>query len=407
MKKKTLTFFSVYFTFFVDTLSWAIVFPIFAPYFLDPKNVLFSPEVSDATRSAIFGLFLAAFSLGQFLGAPVMGEYADRHGRKSALRLGVFFTFCGLLLSAWSMRTNQLVFLCLSRFVTGIFASSTSVCLSSISDLSESEKSKLKNFGYLSMAAGLAFVIGAYFGGQLSDRMIYSAFSASFPLWIAAGITFLNLLFVWWGFEETSHVHPEARFDLFKSFTYAKEALRTGKIKKVYLIYFLFLISWTILFQFSTVLAVQKFQFTTSNIGNMAVLLGVCWAVGSGYLNRHLVHHFKSMHILEASLLGFTLFCSLITFPHHASWVVSILSACVVLGAVAWPICNGLISNAVPANMQGKILGMSQAVQSLAMTLAPSIGGLAFHVSLGFPFFIASASCFFAVVIYYYTLKNE
>jgi MFS family permease len=73
-KKRKITLFSVYFTFFVDTLSWAIVFPIFAPYFLDPHNVLFSASVSTATRTTILGLFLMAFSFGQFLGAPIMGE---------------------------------------------------------------------------------------------------------------------------------------------------------------------------------------------------------------------------------------------------------------------------------------------------------------------------------------------
>src|SRR5579872_5163889 len=94
---------AVFFTFFVDNLCWAIVFPILAPYFLDKDNRIFSPDVSDAARTAVFSLFIMAFSLGQFLGAPILGEYADRHGRKRALGVSVFFTLVGLSISAWSM----------------------------------------------------------------------------------------------------------------------------------------------------------------------------------------------------------------------------------------------------------------------------------------------------------------
>src|SRR5690606_34294193 len=66
MLKKRLTLASVFFTFFIDNLCWAIVFPIFAPYFLDPENKLFTPDVSIAERTTMLGFFLMAFSLGQF-----------------------------------------------------------------------------------------------------------------------------------------------------------------------------------------------------------------------------------------------------------------------------------------------------------------------------------------------------
>ena len=45
-KRVRLSLAAVFFTFFVDNLSWSIVFPILAPYFLDVQNHLFSAEVS-------------------------------------------------------------------------------------------------------------------------------------------------------------------------------------------------------------------------------------------------------------------------------------------------------------------------------------------------------------------------
>lgn len=405
-KKQKLTLFSVYFTFFVDSLCWAIVFPIFAPYFLDPHNVLFSSDVSQGMRTFILGVFLMAFSLGQFLGAPVIGEYGDKHGRRKALILSVFFTLIGLSLSAWSMRTHQLALLFVGRLINGIFAGSNSVCFSCVSDLCEDEAVKVKKFGTLAMIGGIAFVFGAFVGGKLSDQSLYPSFSTDVPLWLAASLTVLNLLFVLVGFKETSIVHPSVRFHFFQAFGNIKTALKNEKIKTVYGIYFLFLFAWTILFQFIPVLAINRFSFTNSDIGDLALFMGASWAVGSGYVNKILMQYFQTSQILELCLIGFTILCGVIVLPQQPYWMIAILGGCILLGGMGWPICTGLISSLAPREMQGKILGFSQSIQSFAMTLAPMIGGLAFHVSFSFPFFIAAAVSLSAGLVYYFALKE-
>ncbi|PIS02505.1 MAG: hypothetical protein COT85_04885 [Chlamydiae bacterium CG10_big_fil_rev_8_21_14_0_10_42_34] len=406
-RKKKASLIAVYFTFFIDNLSWAIVFPIFAPYFLDPGNVLFSPEVTLGTRTMILGVFLMAFSLGQFFGAPVIGEYADKHGRRKALILSVFFTLIGLCLSAWSMHAKYLVWLFVGRLLTGVFASSNSVCLSCVADLSDTEKTKVKYFGYLSMIAGLAFLVGAFVGGKLADKTVDSSFFTAVPLWLAAGLTFLNFLFVLFGFRETTAIHPNARFHLMRAFQDIKTALETKKIKRTYLIYFLFLLAWIILLQFFPVLTVQKFAFTSSNIGDLALFIGICWSMGSGYLNKVLAKHFKSSITLEVCLVGFTILCGSVIFPHHIYELLPILGMCVIFGGIAWPICTGMISSMAPREIQGKILGVSQSVQSLAMAIGPVIGGIAYGISLNLTFLIASFFSLVAVITYYFMLKHR
>jgi DHA1 family tetracycline resistance protein-like MFS transporter len=405
-QKRKISLAAVFFTFFIDNLSWAVVFPIFAPYFLDPKNAMFSADVSIATRTTILGFFLMAFSLGQFLGAPVLGEYADRNGRKKALVLSVLFTLIGLALSAWSMGTNSLIWLFIARLITGVFAGNMSICLACVSDLSEDEAHKAKNFGYLSVIAGLSFVLGAFFGGKFADSTISPSFTPNFPLWIAAGMTALNLAFIWFGFKETSHVDHTVKFDFLEGIHNIQKALKTEKIKRMYAIYFLFLFAWTILFQFAPVLFVSEFSFTSSNIGDLALFMGICWAIGSGYLNKMLVRFFAPLRVLECALLAFTLLCGLIIFPKEIYGVIAILGACVALGGLAWPLCTTLISNTAPRDIQGKILGMSQSVQSLAMSIAPLVGGMAFQASLGLPFLIGAGASLLAGIIYF-TLKDR
>jgi len=397
---------SIFFTFFIDNLSWSIVFPLFAPYFLDPGNTLFSAEVPLQTRATILGFFLMAFSLGQFLGAPIIGEYADRNGRKKALVMSVFFTFVGFALTAWSMGKENLYLLFAGRLITGIFASNMSICLACITDLSQDEKQKAKRFGYLSLIAGLSFILGAFVGGKLSDPTLSPVFSFTFPLWVATALSVVNLFFIIFGFRETSPIDLSVKFDFLECFRNLKQALQTEKIKRIYSIYFLFLFAWTILFQFVPVLVVTKFDFTNSTIGDLALFMGICWAIGSGYLNKLFTKHFSSLKVLEVCLLIFTVLCGVIIFPKHLYGTLAILAGCVMIGGLVWPLCATFISNAAPRGIQGKILGISQSVQSLAMALAPALGGVVYQVSTAFPFLLGAVSSLIAAGIYF-TLKKH
>ncbi len=406
-KRRKLTLASIFFTFFVDNLCWSIVFPIFAPYFLDPNNRLFSADVSITERTTVLGFFLMAFSLGQFFGSPVLGEYADRSGRKKALAVSIFFTFIGLGLSALSMQLDLLWLLFVSRLLTGVFASNIPICLACIVDLSPDEKTKVKLFGYLSVFAGLSFVFGAFAGGKLSDPSLNAAFSPYLPLWLAAGLTVLNFLFILFAFRETAEIRPDVKFDFLEGIHNIQEALKTDKIKRVYSIYFLFLFAWTLLFQFTPVLVVERYQFTNSNIADLAIFMGVCWAIGAGYLNRFLQKRFSSTTVLEGCLIGFTLLCALIVIPKHLWSVLTVLGFSVILAGLAWPLCTGVISNLAPRQIQGKILGISQSMQSLAMSIAPVVGGLAYRGKSGLPFLIAAGAGLLASIIYFSVVKKR
>ncbi len=404
-KSKRFSLFSIYFTFFVDSLSWSIIFPIFAPYFLDPHNPLFSPETSFATRTSLLGLFLMAFSLGQFLAAPILGEYVDKHGRRKALILSVLFTCVGMITTAISIKIYSLVFLFLGRLITGVFASNLSVCLACISDLSSTEKIKVKRFSFLSVLTGVSFILGAFLGGKLSDATIHPWFSPDIPFWLASLLTFANFLFVLFGFKETSTIQPSLQFNFLESFHNIKKVLETKKIKWIYTVYFLFLCAWTLIFQFTPVLVVRRYGFTNSQIGNLALFMGIFWALGSSVLNKSLISRYRSQKILEWCLVLFTLLCASIVFPAHLYLRLLILGLSTLIGGLAWPHCTNVISSAAPKEVQGKILGLTQSIQSLSMALAPLAGGISYQIIPGSVFLLAAAACLTASLIY--ILKNR
>ncbi len=391
---------SVFFTFFVDNLSWSIAFPILAPYFLDPQNEIFSTDVSSATRITILGVFLAIFPFAQFFGSPIIGEYADKMGRKKALIYTILYTVIGFALSALSMQWNLLWLLFVSRLITGAFSGNLSICLAAVVDLSQYEKTRIRNFGYLAVIAGFSFIVGAFIGGKFSDPTVNPFFSPALPFWIATGITFLNLIFVLVGFRETAVLEKGLKFDFFQGIHNIQKALKTKRIKSIYIIYFFFLFAWYILFQFMPVLMVESFQFTNSEIGDVSAFMGVCWAVGSGYCSKVLLKYFSHTRVLEAAFILFTVLCSIVIWPKQVIFFLIILGICVILAGIAWPLCTNFISSAADKNIQGKILGMSQSMQSLAMAISPLVAVFT-HIYHGLPFIIAAASSLAASIIYF------
>lgn len=395
----------MFFTFFIDSLCWAIVFPIFAPYFLSPDTPLFPHTTSPNERATFLAIFLALFSLGQFLGAPWIGEFADRFGRKKALTITVLFTFIGLLITAWSTQNYQLTWLMIGRAITGFFASNVFICQTCVADLSPDEHVRSHRLGLLSALIGVSFVLGSFVGGKLSDSTINPIFSPSIPLWIASFLSLVNFFFIVFAFKETKHVDENVSFDLFIAFKNLKIALRTKGLREVFWIYFLFLLSWMMLFLFIPVIGVRRYNFSESNIGDLALFMGICWIIGSGYLNRLMKKLPRAKSVLFLMIL-FNFLYFFVTVPSKLYAVLIILGLCVILAGIIWPIYTTLLSSLGKEHMRGRILGMSQSVQSGAMTLAPLIASAAFQKSFDLPFFIGAIISLIGTLFYWkYLLK--
>jgi DHA1 family tetracycline resistance protein-like MFS transporter len=131
------------------------------------------------------------------------------------------------------------------------------------------------------------------------------------------------------------------------------------------------------------------------------------WMFGAVYLNPFLFKYFKSIYVLEGCLVGFTLLSPLLVFPSSMLVVILIFSFCILFGAMAWPIFNGIISDASSDENQGKILGLSQSVQSFSMAISPIIGGFAFAIFEGLPFYVASLCAFLSLLIYFFLRKKK
>lgn len=397
--KKRSSLFSIFLTFAVDNLGATIVFPIYAPLFLEPAQGLLGSDVSLAYKTVMLGIFLGIFPFVQFFLAPILGEYADHHGRRRALLLTTFLTFFGYALSAWGIHHHSLSWIFVSRIIMGVGAGNLSICLSSLSDLSPSPSKKAQYYSYGSAIAGFTFILGPFIGGKLSDPSVNVLFNSAFPMLIGAMLGLFNFLFILFGYMETIKERSRAVFDFVKGIHNIQTVLRTRSIKNLYLIYFFYLFSWNVVFLFVPAFAVQEFHLSNSTIGDICAIMGICWIFGTGVLHRLLYKLMRPKKALALSFFVYALLVLFVPYPYHLRYFVLLLGVCTIISGHVWPICTSSISNAAPPSMQGKVLGLSQSMLSLSMVFSAVIGGLFLHAHTLIPFILSSISILIAFLI--------
>ncbi|MEM7175287.1 MAG: MFS transporter [Chlamydiota bacterium] len=391
--------FSIFLTFGVDQLGATIVFPIFAPLFLSPAQKLFDASVALSYKTTMLGIFLGVFPLMQFIFSPLLGEYADHHGRRKTLLLTTFLTFCGYGLCGVGIHYHSLFLIFFSRLMMGIGAGNLSICLSALSDLSLSPRKKVRYFSYGSAIAGVMFVLGPFIGGKLSDPQVSSWFDSSFPMFLGGVLGLANFLFLLVAFKETLKVRSTAPFDFVKSIRNIQLALKTRSIKNFYLIYFCYLFSWNIIFLFIPAFAVQNFSLTNSRIGDLCALLGLCWVFGTGVVHRLVDRFFHPKWGMVGAFLLFAAVVIFVPFPSQLWAFIALLAVCTVISGLIWPVCTGAISNAAPRNIQGKVMGLSQSMLSLTMMFASVLGGVFLQAHSIVPFLFSAISTVAAAVL--------
>ncbi len=397
-KVKKFPFFIILLTFALSSLSATIIFPILAPLFFGESQTIIQAHIPENIRSILFGVFLAAFPLAQFLFAPLIGEYSDRKGRKKAFIVTLVLEVVGYLLAGAGIEYRHMSLLFIGRFISGLGAANFSCCLATLTDISYDGKSRARYFSYGSAVAGIMFILGPFLGGKLSDPTLSSFFNLAFPMWMGALFAFLNLILILFAFKETRSSKKESSGDPIKSIHNLQKALHENSTRTLYTVFFFFLFSWNMLYQFLPALLVEEFQATSSLIGDLSALMGIVWFVGT--LTVSIVAHFlgRPKWALISSLIFFSTTVVFIPYQLKLYPFLIVTALSVFFAGGIWPILMGTISKISDPNTQGKTLGITQSVQSLSMMLAPVFGGFFLQAHSSILFICATVSSTIALM---------
>ena len=171
MRKPSL--FVIFLTVFVDLIGFGIVLPLLPIY---SRNF--------EAKAITIGAIMAAYSVMQFVFAPIWGRLSDRIGRRPVLLMSTAVaaaSYAVFALGSKEQGTTGLLILLASRLLAGVCGANITVAQAYIADISPPEQ-RSKRMGLIGMAFGLGFVFGPGLG-SLSIKL----FGVSGPGWVAAG----------------------------------------------------------------------------------------------------------------------------------------------------------------------------------------------------------------------------
>jgi MFS transporter, DHA1 family, tetracycline resistance protein len=369
---------------FINMLGFGIVLPVF-PFF---------GLLVDATPSQIT-LAIAAYSLGQLIGAPLWGRLSDRFGRRPVLvisLIGAIFSYVVLALA------TDIVTLGASRLFGGLMAGNIATAFAYVTDITKAEE-RPKAMGLLGAAFGLGFIFGPAIGGLLvgNDPGV-DAFMVIGV--VAALISAVALLL-------TIFVLPESRTSADRAAgREAGPAVTTAALLKakpavaVLMVVTLLAITAAALMEASFALfAHGELGWGPSDVGLSFGLLGIV-SVGlqAGAAGR-LARRFSSRQIVTAGLAiqgaGF------IALSQSSSTLWVILSVMII--ATGFGVFNPALQTLTAAQTgphdRGMVLGLTQGASSLGRVIGPATAGLMYQ-TLGpsSPFLAGAAIIVFALM---------
>lgn len=376
MRQRSRHLFPVMLTYFLDNFGLAIIYPIFTPLLIKTEHAMLASTASFFERTALLGLLIAAFPFAQFFGAPLIGQFSDRFGRKRAFYITILGTALGYTFTAISITGHSLMGLFLCRFASGMFAGNLTLCLAAVADLSHDDISRTRNFSLLSAIGGLSFIIAISFGGVLSDPRIHTVFNPSFPFWIIALLSYLNLICMILLFHETHRPIRHPGINPLKGMNNLKMGIHSAELRIIYVVNFLFMMSWVGSMQFLPTFLIEHFQLSIGQITLCFVGVGAAWSLSNLFVNRSLAKRFFSGEILLGCLFLLALALLFTLMTHSLIPFLCLFLASTSLASLCWT--NGLatVSIKAPLAIQGSILGINQSMSSVAAMLSPIIAGI-------------------------------
>lgn len=343
-------------TVLVDIIGVAIIIPI-VPDLI--KN-LSGTNTSDA--ATIGGLLTGIYALMQFLFAPVLGELSDRYGRRpllliSLLGLGIDYIFHAL--------APTIAWLFVGRVVAGIFGASYSVATAYIADISSKEE-KAKNFGMIGVAFGVGFMIGPVIGG------ICGKFGTAVPFYVSAALTLLNFLFGLFFIPESLAKSKRRTINYTKMIPFVSLASMRKYRQVLGLIIAITLVNLAgqVMPAIWSYFTIENFQWDELDIGISLGVVGLLVGVVQGGLVGYLVKTYGEKKVILWGFIFWTLGMILLSLAFTPS-LLYIFLVPYILGGIAGPTLQGVISNEVPDNEQGNLQGTITSIAGLTAFIGP------------------------------------
>jgi MFS family permease len=406
--------FTVWLIIFIDLLGFGIVLPSLAYY----VAIFDVPAWADGAANAVglemrggvlVGSIMTAYSLMQFLFAPVWGRISDKVGRKPVLA----FSTAGFALT-WIMFAfaRDFTWLLLSRALAGVCAANLSTAQAYMADVFPPER-RAKGMGLIGMAFGLGFVFGPAIGGALVSEgllgvMGYAPSYAGgaiidgttatqefrraqlmFPALFAAALSTTSFVLAVFVMRES--LSPELRAGLDPRQSRLKglaRAITRPGIGPMLLVYFVVTLGFANLEAMFSQFNVDHLGIAASANAWVFVAVGLTLAFVQGGLIGRLTAKLGSRTVLAIGLAGLVVFMWLFGFQVEVNpgmnallWLILLAIGIGAFNALCNPSILAIVSSHTRADQQGSTMGITASAATLGRIAGPLLGGIVYDAA--------------------------
>lgn len=405
--------FTVWLIIFIDLMGFGIVLPSL-PYFVAIFDVpAWASRVAGVfgleTRGGVLvGVMMTAYSLMQFLFAPIWGRISDKVGRRPILAVST----AGFALT-WVMFAfaPSFTWLLISRALAGVCAANISTAQAYMADVFPPER-RAKGMGLIGMAFGLGFVFGPAIGGFLVSELllgligyapdyangaiIAGAATDEFrraqlmvPGLFAAGLSAVSFVLCLVALRES--LSPELRRGLGPRQSRLRAlfaAVAKPAVGPMLLVYFLVTLGFANLEAMFAQFNSDHLQIKASANAWVFVAIGLTLAFVQGALIGRLTKAMGSRALLALGLAGLTLFMFLFGFQTDLNpginallWLILLSIGIGAFNALCNPSLLAIISSHARADEQGGAMGITASAATLGRIAGPLLGGIVYDAA--------------------------
>ncbi len=361
-KKYSLTL--IFLTILIDCIGFGIIIPV------TPKLIEQLSGKGAAEASTIGGWLMFAYSIMQFIFAPILGGISDKYGRKPVLLIALFGLGLDYLMLSFA---PSLAWLFVGRLIAGFCGASFSVASAYIADVSEPEN-RAKNFGLIGAAFGVGFILGPLLGA------LFSAISVRAPFMAASALSLINFFLGLFLIQESlkkenrrpfefKRANPLGAFLNLKRYPHLI-ALLVGQ-------FFLYMAGKTIeiIWGYYNIL---KFGWSEKQIGISLTVVGILVSLVQGLLIRWFIKRYGNFKSIVIGMFFYIIGLFCFSFA-SADWMMYVFLIPYCLGGLSGPAIQGLASSKIPENEQGEFQGLNTAMLSLVSIINPIVMSSLFY----------------------------
>lgn len=380
----------------------------------------------------VYGILGSIYPAFQLVGAPVLGRWSDRIGRRRVLLISQGGTFLAWLVFIWALVspkttllawgsgldmiviTLPLLLLFFARAIDGLTGGNVSVANAYLSDVSTPENRKA-NFGKMASSTSLGFIIGPAIASMLAG----TAWGTLLPVAAAALISLIAIGVIYWFLPEskTSDVANDlTNVDVKKLYAveikdcYARQdcpdrgfryIINLPHIRLMFLVYFVTFLGFSFFYAGLPLYASGTLNWTPAQLGTFFTVSSLVTVVFQGPVLTYLSDRVSDSLLVS---VGCALICiNFFLVPQGTDLWLYVAVVLMAMGnGLMWPSFLSLLSRVGESDIQGTIMGYANSMGSSASILGLIFGGILMG-QLGPVVFYVSGGLF--VILFIITLR--